>query len=74
MLSDVNVFLLFLLILVICLLVYFLIKWAVRDGIKEAYHEITGKITYEDKKNQELTKEIEEGIKIIGEVKKKLEK
>lgn len=36
MLSDVNVFLLFLLILVICLLVYFLIKWAVRDGIKEA--------------------------------------
>ena len=59
MLSDVNVFLLFLLILVICLLVYFLIKWAVRDGIKEAYHEITGKLTYEDKKNQETTKEIE---------------
>ena len=39
---------------------------AVRDGIKEAYHEITGKLTYEDKKNQETKKEIEKDINKVA--------
>ena len=61
--SNINMFLLFLLIVSICILLYFIVKWAVREGVKEAYHDITGKKTCEDKKNQELSKEIEEGIK-----------
>lgn len=48
--NNINYILLALLIFVISLLIYFLIKWAVREGIKEACHDITGKTTYEDKK------------------------
>lgn len=50
--NNINYILLALLIFVISLLIYFLIKWAVREGIKEAYHDITGKTTYEDKKKK----------------------
>ena len=61
--NSISYVLLALLIFVISLLIYFLIKWAVREGIKEAYHDITGKTTYEDKKNIKMAKEIKEGIK-----------
>lgn len=60
--NNINYILLALLIFVISLLIYFLIKWAVREEIKEAYHDITGKTTYENKKNKELANEIKEGI------------
>ena len=36
---------------------YFVIKWAVKNGIKEAYRAITGKKTDEDIQNE---KELEE--------------
>lgn len=60
--NNINYILLALLIFVISLLIYFLIKWAVREEIKEAYHDITGKTTYENKKNKELANEIKESI------------
>lgn len=60
--NNINYILLALLIFVISLLIYFLIKCAVREGIKEAYHDITGKTTYENKKNKELANEIKESI------------
>ena len=36
---------------------YFVIKWAVKNGVKEAYQDITGKKPVEDIKNE---KELEE--------------
>lgn len=60
--NNINYILLALLIFVISLLIYFLIKWAVWEEIKEAYHDITGKTTYENKKNKELANEIKESI------------
>ena len=64
--NSISYVLLALLIFVISLLIYFLIKWAVREGIKEAYHDITGKTTYEDKENIKMAKEIKEGIKEVA--------
>ncbi|RHV07876.1 hypothetical protein DXB96_01215 [Clostridium sp. OM07-10AC] len=34
--------------LIVLLALYFIIKWAVKNGIKEAYRDITGKVTTED--------------------------
>ena len=34
--------------LIVLLALYFIIKWAVKNGIKEAYRDITGKVTAED--------------------------
>ena len=48
--NSISYVLLALLIFVISLLIYFFNQRAVREGIKEAYHDITGKTTYEDKK------------------------
>ena len=31
---------------------YFVIKWAVKNGVKEAYKDITGKKPVEDEKNE----------------------
>lgn len=36
--------------------IYFVIKWAVRNGIKEAYSDITGKKTAEEIKVNEMLK------------------
>ena len=38
--------------IVILIALYFVIKWAVKNGIKEAYSAITGKKTDEDIKNE----------------------
>ena len=65
--NTISFILLALLVLIISLLIYFLIKWAVREGIKEAYHDITGKTTYEDKNNKELANEVKEGIKKVAQ-------
>ena len=37
--------------IVILIALYFVIKWAVKNGIKEAYSAITGKKTVEDIQN-----------------------
>ena len=34
--------------LIVLLALYFIVKWAVKNGIKEAYRDITGKVTTED--------------------------
>lgn len=36
---------------------YFVIKWAVKNGIKEAYKDITGKQTAEDIEIEKIYKE-----------------
>ncbi len=37
---------------------YFVIKWAVKNGIKEAYCAVTGKNTAEDIQNEKELKEL----------------
>jgi hypothetical protein len=37
---------------------YFVIKWAVKNGIKEAYGAVTGKNTAEDIQNEKELKEL----------------
>ena len=44
--------------IIILLALYFVIKWAVKNGIKEAYSAITGKKTEEDVKNEKELKEL----------------
>ena len=43
--------------IVILIALYFVIKWAVKNGVKEAYKDISGKKLVEDIKNE---KELEE--------------
>ena len=43
--------------IIILIALYFVIKWAVKNGIKEAYRAITGEKTDEDIQNE---KELEE--------------
>lgn len=40
------------------IVLYFIMKWAVKNGIKEAYTAITGEITAEDKEEEELFKSL----------------
>ena len=47
---------------IICITLYFLIKWAVKNGIKEAYEEITGK-EIKDELDEILEQENEETSK-----------
>ena len=44
--------------IVILIALYFVIKWAVKNGIKEAYSDITGKKTDEDVRNEKELKEL----------------
>ena len=44
--------------IVILIAVYFVIKWAVKNGIQEAYSAITGKKTDEDIQNEKELKEL----------------
>lgn len=46
--------------LLILVVGYFVVKWAVKNGIKEAYWDITGKETAEDLNLKQITKESEE--------------
>ena len=34
--------------IIILIVLYFIVKWAVKNGVKEAYKDITGKKTAED--------------------------
>ena len=38
---------------------YFIVKWAVRNGIKEAYRDITGKVTTEDIEEEQVRNELD---------------
>ena len=49
---------------IILIALYFVIKWAVKNGIKEAYSAITGKKTDEDVRNEKELKELGFGQKI----------
>ena len=40
--------------IVILIALYFVIKWAVKNGVKEAYKDITGKKSVEDIKNEKV--------------------
>ena len=44
--------------IVILIALYFVIKWAVKNGIKEAYGAVTGKNTAEDIQNENELKEL----------------
>lgn len=40
------------------LALYFIVKWAVKNGIKEAYRDITGKVTTEDIVAEQICNEL----------------
>ncbi len=44
--------------IIILIALYYVIKWAVRNGIKEAYHAITGEKINEDIQNETELKEL----------------
>ena len=44
--------------LIILIALYFIIKWAVKNGIKEAYTDITGKETAEEIEKDKLCEEL----------------
>ena len=44
----------------ILLALYFIVKWAVKNGIKEAYRDIKGKVTADDIETEEIFNEEEE--------------
>lgn len=44
--------------IIILIALYFVIKWAVKNGIKEAYSAITGKNTAEDIQNEKDLKKL----------------
>lgn len=43
--------------LIILLALYFIVKWAVKNGIKEAYRDIKRKVTDEDIEAEEICNE-----------------
>lgn len=45
--------------IIILITLYFIIKWAVKNGVKEAYKDITGKETYEEKKFNKYSADIQ---------------
>ena len=44
--------------LIVLLALYFIVKWAVKNGIKEAYRDITGKVTIEDIEPEQIFDEL----------------
>ena len=44
--------------LIVLLALYFIVKWAVRNGIKEAYRDITGKVTTQDIEEEQIRDEL----------------
>lgn len=43
--------------IIVLIALYFIIKWAIKNGIKEAYKDITGKETFEEKELSKITKQ-----------------
>lgn len=44
---------------IILIALYFIVKWAVKNGIKEAYRDITGKENAEDIETKKICNELE---------------
>ena len=44
--------------LIVLLALYFIVKWAVKNGIREAYRDITGKVTIEDIEPEQIFDEL----------------
>ena len=44
--------------LIVLIVLYFVIKWSVKNGIKEAYKDITGKQTAEDIEADNICEEL----------------
>lgn len=44
--------------IIILIALYFIIKWAVKNGIKQAYKDITGKETADDIETKKIIKEM----------------
>ncbi len=44
--------------LMVLIALYFVVKWSVKNGIKEAYKDITGKETAEDIETDNICKEL----------------
>ena len=47
--------------ILILIALYYVIKWAVKNGIKEAYRAITGEKTNEDLRNEKELEELGSG-------------
>lgn len=47
--------------ILILIALYYVIKWAVKNGIKEAYRAITGEKTNEDLQNEKKLEELGSG-------------
>lgn len=47
--------------IIILIALYYVIKWAVKNGIKEAYRAITGEKTNEDLQNEKELEELGSG-------------
>ena len=47
--------------ILILIALYYVIKWAVKNGIKEAYRSITGEKTNEDLQNEKELEELGSG-------------
>lgn len=45
--------------IIILIALYFIIKWSVKNGIKQAYRDITGKETADDIKTNKIIKELQ---------------
>lgn len=45
--------------IIILIALYFIIKWAVKNGIKQAYRDITGKETADDIETEKIIKEMQ---------------
>ena len=45
--------------IIILIALYFVIKWAVKNGIKQAYRDITGKETADDIETEKIIKEMQ---------------
>lgn len=45
--------------IIILVALYFIIKWAVKNGVKAAYKDITGKETADDLKTKEIIEELQ---------------
>lgn len=45
--------------IIISIALYFIIKWAVKNGIKQAYRDITGKETADDIETEKIIKEMQ---------------
>ncbi len=43
---------------IVLIVLYFVIKWAVKNGVKEAYKDITGKKTYDDIETDKFISEL----------------